>query len=411
MAAPHVAGAVALLRQRHPAWTVAQIKSALVQSGVDATDEQGRVLDPRFHGGGVVVLRRADEPLVFVEPSALSFELLARGAGATSSLRLDDAGGGAGTWEVASTIRAAPSGAGIVLPATVDVPGRLDVDIVVSPTAKTGDLDGYVELRRGDEVRRVPFWGRVSAGALERHRALTLASPGTYRGTTAGARRLVSRYRYPETPRGIGVTTVLRGPERVYRFDLRRPVANFGVVVTQLGRTSRVEPRVVAGIDENRLTGYAGLPVNHNPYLDDFRSPVLAAGALSPVTGEYAVVFDSATRGGAGSFAFRFWVDDVTPPLLRLRTRTVARARPILVAATDTGSGVYPDSIVAAVDGSRAAAAYRDGVVSISTAGLAPGRHRLRLRVSDFQEAKNTENVARILPNTRWLTATLTIRR
>ena len=36
MASPHIAGAAALLVQRHPAWTVAQIKSALVQTGVDA---------------------------------------------------------------------------------------------------------------------------------------------------------------------------------------------------------------------------------------------------------------------------------------------------------------------------------------------------------------------------------------
>ena len=33
MAAPHVAGAAALLLQRHPDWTVAQVKSALVLTG------------------------------------------------------------------------------------------------------------------------------------------------------------------------------------------------------------------------------------------------------------------------------------------------------------------------------------------------------------------------------------------
>ena len=33
MAAPHVAAAAALLKERHPSWTVAEIKSALEQTG------------------------------------------------------------------------------------------------------------------------------------------------------------------------------------------------------------------------------------------------------------------------------------------------------------------------------------------------------------------------------------------
>ena len=80
------------------------------------------------------------------------------------------------------------------------------------------------------------------------------------------------------------------------------------------------------------------------------------------------------------------------------------------VGAVDAGSGVYADSIIALVDGRPVRDAYGDGVVSISTRNLAPGTHRLRLRVSDVQESKNTENVARILPNTRWLTATFHVR-
>jgi hypothetical protein len=49
-------------------------------------------------------------------------------------------------------------------------------------------------------------------------------------------------------------------------------------------------------------------------------------------------------------------------------------------------------------------------VIRIGTSGLARGRHRLRLQVSDYQETRNMENVARILPNTRVLRAVVVVR-
>jgi hypothetical protein len=62
------------------------------------------------------------------------------------------------------------------------------------------------------------------------------------------------------------------------------------------------------------------------------------------------------------------------------------------------------------VDGEPAAFAFRRGVVRIPTESFGRGRHRLEVRVSDYQETKNTENVARILPNTRTLTTTFRLR-
>jgi hypothetical protein len=296
-----------------------------------------------------------------------------------------------------------PRGVGIGFFPTVSVPGQLPVSLDVGAHARVGDVEGYVELRRGADVRRVPIWGRVTASALARHRTRAISRPGLYRGTTRGQPGYVSRYRYPETPRGLGVTTTLRGPELVYRLRIARRVANFGVVVTRRGAGSHVEPRVVSGLDEDRLTGYAGLPVNHNPYTNQFDDGLLAAGALSPAPGDYAVVFDSASRAGAGSFTFRYWVNDVRPPVLRLRSTHGG----ITVSATDAGSGVDPASIVATLDGRHVAAGFAAGTIHVAAAH---GQHRLVLEVADYQETKNMEDVPPILPNTATLRVTVNVR-
>jgi subtilisin family serine protease len=411
MAAPHVAGAAALLKQRHPSWTVAELKSALVQTGADAV-RGSTALGPQFQGGGSIALARADVPLLFASPAAVSFGLLqGRGFATQGSIELRDAGGGAGVWELSVQQLRAPSGASVAIGTSqVSVPGELAYEIRVTDSAREGDISGYLALRRAGDLRRIPFWGRVTAPGLSRHRPVALPTPGVRNGTTQGKPALVSRYRYPENPSGLGVTTVLAGPEAVYRVLVSKRIANFGVVVTRQGTGSSIEPRVVRGLDANRLTGYAGLPVDHNPYLSSFRESVLAAGALSPAPGEYAVVFDSGTRAGAGAFTFRFWTNDVTPPTARLRATSVRQGKPFVVAVRDVGSGVYPESLRVSLDGREVDATVRGGLVRVASGRLEPGRHRLRLRISDYQEAKNTENVAGILPNTRTLVASITIR-
>jgi hypothetical protein len=181
------------------------------------------------------------------------------------------------------------------------------------------------------------------------------------------------------------------------------------VAILARGPGSRVEPRIVRGADENRLTGYAALPFDQNPYVTDFGSPVPAAGALRPAVGTYYVVFDSPTPAGAGSFRFRFWVDDVKAPAAAIVSRKVRRGDPIRVTVTDGGSGIDVSSIDATLDGRSARAPLVGREIRVPTGSLAPGRHRLRVELSDFQETRNNENVARILPNTRVVSATVTI--
>jgi subtilisin family serine protease len=401
MAAPHIAGAVALLRQRHPEWTVAQLKSALVLTGDPAGADTGIEARTTREGGGRVNLVRANEPLVFAQPASLSIGRLRRGTGVTRPVTLTDAGGGAGPWTVTVVAQGTEPGVTVAAPAAVTVPGRLDVSASVTATGVERSYTGFVVLRRDDTVRRIPYWLDVTVPDLGRQRTTRLRRPGVYSGNTAGRPSVVDAYRYPE-----GFSR-LAGPEQVFRVSIAKSVANFGVVL--LGGAG-VQARIVVAGDENRQVGYAALPLNLNPYLADFGDPRRVSGALRPAPGSYDVVFDSTGPATAGRFTFRYWVNDTTPPALRLVARTVARGRALEIAATDAGSGVDPDSTVATVDGTARAARHAAGRIRIPTDGLPAGRHRLSLQVSDYQETRNNENVPRILPNTRRLETAFTIR-
>jgi hypothetical protein len=220
----------------------------------------------------------------------------------------------------------------------------------------------------------------------------------------------VDTYRYPEVPRSGPVSARLTGPEQVFRVRVGPGVANFGVVVIRRGPGSRVEPRVVRSGDENRLTGYSALPLDQNPYVEEFGGAVPAAGALRPAAGVYDIVFDSATRAGAGTFRFRLWIDDGTPPKAKLARRTFLRGDPIRLRVSDSGSGVDVRSLEATLDGKAARARLVGTEIRIPTGGLAAGRHRLRVSVADYQETRNNENVTRILPNTRVVSTVVTVR-
>ena len=411
MASPYVAGTAALLLERHPEWTAEQVKAALVGSAEPALASEGStaLALPTRGGGGVVVLQRADKPLVLATPSSVSFGLVRPGPVAPATVALADAGLGAGPWAVGVDTQLAPAGAGLSVPSTVGVPGSLQLSPIVTETAAEGDLSGWVTLTRGLEVRRIPFWLRVVRPSLETAASTPLLRPGSYSGNTRGLPVRAAAYRYPEVPAGTGVSARLAGPEQLFRVTLAAPASNFGVVVTSRAKGVRVEPRVVAAGDENRLTGYAALPLNLNPYLAQFGDAVLAAGAIRPLAGSYDVVFDS-KAGGAGSFTFRYWLNDVTPPRATLLSTRVRRGEPLRVRVSDDGSGIDASTISARIGETTHRTRLRAGVVTVSTSGLRRGTHRLRLQLSDYQESRNMENVPPILPNTRVLTAAFVVR-
>jgi subtilisin family serine protease len=405
MATPHVAGAAALLRQRHQKWTVDEIKSALVQTGKPVLGSSGGEAETTREGGGTIDLTRADNPLVFASPTGLSFGFVA-GASVARQVALTDAGGGAGSWDVSATLQQSANGAAVSVLPTTTVPGQLVVTAAAAPGAPQATHTGFIVLSRGSTTRRIPFWFRVAAPALATEPSTPLTKTGTYHGDTRGKPALVETYRYPDDPRLLGVERSLRGPEQVFHVALAAPVANFGVAV--IGGAPSVEPRVVRNADENQLTGDIGLPYNANPYLPSFGIPTRIAGAALPGAGAYDVVFDSAAPTG-GAFTFRFWIGDTTPPHLKLISTRGGRLR---VRAIDGGAGIDPQFVRVYVDGHRRPGRYdaSKSLITASLRGLARGRHHFTLIASDYQETKNMENVRRILPNTSRLRRAFRVR-
>jgi hypothetical protein len=338
----------------------------------------------------MIDLPRADVPLIFAQPTGLSFKALAPGASAAAPVSLTDAGGGAGDWTVSAIVQ---QGSGtLAVPPTVTVPGTLNVTAKAGTTA--GDVTGFVVLTHGPDVRRIPFWFLVSAPRLATERKVALTRPGTYRATTAGGPARITHYRYPTEG-----DADYPGPERAYRVVSSGKVANFGVVVT----SGHAVPHVTFDGSEDRLAGYVALPTDLNPYRKTYGAPIRVAGVDSPAAGAYDIVFDTRSAAQAGPFTFRYWVNDVTPPSLRA---TGARGG-IVISATDAGSGVDPSSITVKLDGRTV---RTHGIPSALHVDAAKGRHALVVTVSDYQEAKNMENVARILPNTQTLVTSVVAR-
>ena len=400
MSAPHVAGAAVVLEQRHPGWSSAQVKSALMTTGAPLQDD----VTPLKQGGGRIDLPLADNPLLFTRPTAFSFGLLEPGSKVTRTLTLTDAGGGAGTWRAAVT---PTTSAGLVgIPAQVNVPGTLRVRVTVGKAADA-DITGLIVLTRGANSRHVPFWFRVERPRLPTEHRPLLPRPGTYDGNTSRGVARVTTYRYPEVPPGdLPIPVRLPGREVAYTVHIRKRYANFGVAVISRGRGVRVEPRIVQGADENHLAGITALPFDANPYRTSEGSHRLISGVIHPPPGLYTVVFDTPERGRSGAFGFRLWEGDTTPPTVRVLG---VRARSLDLRVTDGGSGVDPTSLVAHVDGEIRSLSYAGGLVRISVKGLARGRHTVDFTAADYQEAKNNENVRGILPNTRKLQRTFVI--
>ena len=426
MAAPHVAGAAALLLQRHPSWTAPNVKSALVSTAAPAWGDTARTTEAPvlLSGSGLVDLVAANDPKLFTDPVSLSFADLDVSNGDVSKtllLALADAGGGSGGWSVEVAPQAQPDGFSLSVPGAVSVAPGGSLQVPVTATAKaglgTGEAYGFLLLRRGDVTRKVPYAALVTRPGLQQAPVVPLRQ-----FQVGDTRRGVSRasvYRYPAAafgpaPSYVGAPVNEDGAETLYRIRLDEPAINVGAAVIASSPGSLIHPWFLGSPDENDVQGYAGLPVNVNNLTIDYPLDIGAAGTVFPRTKAYYVSVDSGRdqftgRSLAGSYVLRAWVDDVQPPLLGLITSRVSSGRPtIALRVIDFGAGVDPYSLVIGYGRTLVAAAAYDQASGLAlfplpaeAPALRAGRRQLATSAADFQEAKNVDSVGdELLPNT-----------
>src|SRR5579872_7131309 len=163
MATPHVAGSAALLRQLHPNWTVAQIKSALVNSAhrpVNNINTGAESLNPMDRGAGRLDLSAAGAVPVTFDPVSVRFGVFTGipPVNFPESVTVQNVTGTAQQCTVVASSPIAPVVS--VSPANLAIaPGRTaGITLTLNATGWAfGDYYGDVTVTCGSSVLRVPW--------------------------------------------------------------------------------------------------------------------------------------------------------------------------------------------------------------------------------------------------------------
>ncbi|MEO8445699.1 MAG: S8 family serine peptidase, partial [Gammaproteobacteria bacterium] len=266
MAVPHVAGVAALLKEAHPDWSPAALKSALVTSGrQDIRKEDGSTAaDPFDFGGGHIVPNLAVKPGLVFDAGASDFDAFLCGRGqqrlGTDCAALEVAGYRSAASDlnqpsiavdefVSSRVirrRVTNVGDAAVFTASVSAPTTITVEVTPSVLSLGAGESSDVEIALSAEATTFDAWqfGAItwsSATASVRSplaiRAVALAAPALVSGSgTTGTAAVPLRVGYsgPYAPvlrgleasgqsqseeiRGLLTNNVVADPVGVYQF-------------------------------------------------------------------------------------------------------------------------------------------------------------------------------------------------
>ncbi|WP_089916470.1 S8 family serine peptidase [Lentzea albida] len=167
MAAPHVAGAAAVLAQRNPSWKAAELKAHLMATVKPVADKPSNV------GTGLLDVERAVTQQVRASVGSLSFGLLQWPHTRTFTKTITYTNAGA---EPVSLALQHDLGADFAVPSSVTVPagGSASVDVVLDPAKGIGEFFGHLKA----SAPGVSVVTAVGAYVEEEHHTLNLSMIG-----------------------------------------------------------------------------------------------------------------------------------------------------------------------------------------------------------------------------------------
>ncbi|MGM0901394.1 MAG: S8 family serine peptidase [Bacillota bacterium] len=190
MAAPHVAGASALIKQAHPDWGPEQIKAALMNTSVPIQNREGKGYHTYEQGAGRIQVEKAVKTETLVLPASLQFgkfrlaDRLHR-----HSTVIEVQNHGTKTKKYSFTLPKRAEGIEWEMPMSFELePGKkkkVEISMLVDPTAFKGKIhDGYLTLNEGSNKISIPYLYVLEEPDYPRVMGFALApadKPGHYR--------------------------------------------------------------------------------------------------------------------------------------------------------------------------------------------------------------------------------------